>query len=135
MLARNHGRVVRDIARLGERGLDAHALRVEAMECLRRAIPVDGYCFSTADPSTLCMTSQATDGVDRRLGPIVYRIEHAAEPDAAKNADLARARVPLRVLSQATRGEPSRSRRWREVLHPLGVDHELRAAVRTSGTT
>jgi DNA-binding CsgD family transcriptional regulator len=135
VLAKDHGRVVQEIGRLADRALDAHTLRVEAMERLRRAIPVDGYCVSTADPGTLCTTSQAIDGVDRRLGPVVYAIEHDERRDALRHADLARASVPVRTLAQATKGEPSRSRRWREVLHPLGVEHELRAAARTAGTT
>jgi DNA-binding CsgD family transcriptional regulator len=131
----DHATVIRDVARLAERELDSHALRVEAMERLRRAVPIDGYCVSTSDPSSLVMTSQAMDGVDRRLGPVVYAIEHGAEPDAAMHADLVRASLPVRTLSQATKGDLSRSRRWREVLDPLGVEHELRAAARTAGTT
>jgi DNA-binding CsgD family transcriptional regulator len=131
----DHGHVTREITALADRGLDAHTLRVEAMERLRRAIPIDGYCFSTSDPATLCVTSQATEGVDRALGPVVYAIEQDARPDAARHRDLARASTPVRTLWQATKGDPSRSRRWREVLQPLGVEHELRAAARTAGTT
>src|SRR5690242_20313013 len=98
--SRDHGRVVREIATLGDRGLDAHTLRMEAMDRLRRAVPVDGFCFSTSDPASLVMTSQAIDAMDRRFGPVIYALEHGAEPDAAKHADLARARMPVRTLTQ-----------------------------------
>jgi len=57
---------------------------------------------------------------------------HAAGGDAARHADLARARVPVRVLSQATSGTLER---YRTVLEPMGIRHELRAALRSGGRT
>jgi DNA-binding CsgD family transcriptional regulator len=123
-----------DIARLAERGLDAHTLRVEAMERVRRVVDVDGYCFVTVDPRTLAQTSVVTCGVDRRGAPLIYRNEYE-QLDVAKHADLAASRHPVRVLSQATKGDKERSQRYRELLAPWGLDHELRAAVRERGTT
>jgi|tagenome__1003787_1003787.scaffolds.fasta_scaffold20884176_2 DNA-binding CsgD family transcriptional regulator len=123
-----------DIARLAARGLDAHTLRVEAMERIRRVVDVDGYCFVSVDPRTLAQTSVATWGVDRRGAPLIYRNEYE-QPDVAKHADLATSRHPVRVLSQATKGRPERSARYRELLAPWGIPHELRAAVRERGTT
>jgi DNA-binding CsgD family transcriptional regulator len=123
-----------ELARLADRGLDAHSLRVEAMERLRRVVAVDGYCFVTVDPRTLAQTSVATWGVDRRGAPAIYRNEYE-QPDVAKHADLAASRDPVRVLSRATHGELDRSTRYRELLSPWGLRHELRAAVRERGTT
>jgi DNA-binding CsgD family transcriptional regulator len=123
-----------DLARLAHRGLDAHTLRVEAMERVRRVVDVDGYCFVTVDPRTLAQTSVATWGVDRRGAPAIYRNEYE-QPDVAKHADLAASRHPVRVLSRATHGELDRSPRYRELLSPWGLRHEMRAAVRERGTT
>jgi DNA-binding CsgD family transcriptional regulator len=123
-----------DLAGLADRGLDAHTLRVEAMERVRRVVDVDGYCFVSVDPRTLAQTSVVTWGVDRRGAPAIYRNEYE-QPDVAKHADLAASRHPVRVLSQATKGRPERSARYRELLAPWGLPHELRAAVRERGTT
>src|SRR5690349_17610133 len=123
-----------EIAGLAARNLDAHALRVEAMERIRRVVDADGYCFVSVDPRTLAQTSVATWGVDRRGAPAIYRNEYE-QPDVAKHADLAASRHPVRVLSQATKGQPERSARYRELLAPWGLPHELRAAVRERGTT
>ena len=48
-------------------------------------------------------------------------------------AGLAGRRVPVGILSEATRGQPRRSARYREVLAPSGIPFELRAAFVTRG--
>jgi DNA-binding CsgD family transcriptional regulator len=46
---------------------------------------------------------------------------------------VARARQGLRTLGQATRGALGRSARYREILEPIGLGDELRAALRVRG--
>jgi DNA-binding CsgD family transcriptional regulator len=132
---RDHGRVERDIASVARRETDSHALRVAVMERLHRAVPVDGYCFAAADPTTLVATATAVDGVDRTQAPALYEIEHGVAPEPSRHRDLVRQRLPVAVLSHATDGELDRAARWREVLGPMGVRHELRAAARAGDTT
>jgi DNA-binding CsgD family transcriptional regulator len=48
-------------------------------------------------------------------------------------ASLARKRVPVGTLTQATGGRLERSLRYRQVLKPAGIPHELRAAFGTRG--
>jgi DNA-binding CsgD family transcriptional regulator len=55
--------------------------------------------------------------------------------DVVSFRDLAHARTPVGTLYSATEGSPRSSRRWREVLSPLGWGDEVRAAVRSGGTT
>lgn len=43
-------------------------------------------------------------------------------------AALARRRAPVGILSEATRGRPERSARYREWLTPAGLPFEMRAA-------
>ena len=43
-------------------------------------------------------------------------------------AELAARRVPVGILDNATRGHPERSLRYRDLLEPAGIPHELRAA-------
>jgi len=119
---------------LAARGLDSHRFRHEAVARLRHVVPADAYCFSSADPGSLVMTATASDGVDRELAPIVYRNEHE-QRDVAKHADLARGHRPVRVLAQETGGELERSPRYRELLRPMGAEHELRAAAIEDGVT
>ena len=127
-------RIDHEIAALEDRSLPAYELRVAAMERLAAAVPVDGWCFSTADPQTLVMTSHATSGVNRSASTLLYVNEYS-QRDVGKHQHLARARWPVGLLSQDTRGERARSPRYRGLLRPLGIEHELRAAVREGGTT
>ena len=48
-------------------------------------------------------------------------------------ARLAARRVPVATLAQATGGRPERSTRFRELLAPAGIPHELRAAFVSRG--
>jgi DNA-binding CsgD family transcriptional regulator len=129
-----HERIERDIAGLAQRGLGPYELRREAMNRVERVLDLDSWCFATADPGTLTLTMHCTSGIPRREAAPLYELEHGG-PDIAKHAELARSRWPVRVLSEATKGEPERSARFRELLKPLGIGHEVRAAVREQGTT
>ena len=73
------------------------------------------------------MVAHATDGIDRTLSPRLYVNEYA-EPDFVKQRSLIEGPVRASSLSEATRGEIERSIRFRELLAPMGVAHELRAA-------
>lgn len=119
---------------LASRGLPSHEFRHEAMARVKHLVDADAYCFGTADPHSLVMTSTASDGVDREQGPELYRNEYH-EPDFAKHADLARGRRPVQVLLDETAGEPVRSARYREILAPMGIGHELRAVAAEDGVT
>ncbi|HEY4097723.1 MAG TPA: helix-turn-helix transcriptional regulator [Baekduia sp.] len=127
-------RLDRELDALASRGLGSHSFRHEAMARLRHVVPVDAYCFSAADPSSLAMTATASDGVDRSRAPLVWHNEHR-QPDVAKHADLAAGRRPVRVLAEELRGDLERSPRYRELLRPMGVEHELRAAAIEDGST
>jgi DNA-binding CsgD family transcriptional regulator len=127
-------RIERDIAQLSRRDLGIYGLRRAAMERVASVVPVDGWCFATSDPATLALTTHCTDGIDRSDSRPLYEAEHGG-PDIARHADLARSRWPVRVLCEATHGELDRSRRYRILMEPLGLRHELRAAVREHDAT
>jgi len=55
------------------------------------------------------------------------RSEYLVE-DRNTFAELASRRVPVGTLEQAMRGHPERSARYRDLLEPAGIPHELRAA-------
>jgi DNA-binding CsgD family transcriptional regulator/GAF domain-containing protein len=127
-------RLDRELEVLAGRGLDSHAFRHEAVARVRHVVPADGFCFSAADPDTLITTGHATGGVDAELTPVVYANEYACA-DVSKHADLARGRRPVRILEHETEGDPGRSARYRDLLRPMGMEHELRAATIEDGTT
>jgi len=60
-------------------------------------------------------------------GELLVRSEYLV-PDSNTFAELAARRVPVGTLDQATRGRPERSARYRDLLEPSGIPHELRAA-------
>jgi DNA-binding CsgD family transcriptional regulator len=123
-----------ELERLAERGLDSETFRREAMARLARVVPADGYCLATADPATVVMTRHVTAGVPRGEAWRLYRNEYG-EADFSKHSDLARGARPVRILERETEGEPERSPRYRDLIRPMGMGHELRAAAIDNGAT
>ena len=119
-------RAKREIVHLCHSGLDAETLLGEAMRQVDQVVPYDRICWHTVDPTTLLFTSatQRNLGPEPRLATYEYEI-----PDVNKWAELARRPWPVGVLSQATHGHPERSPRYRALLAPRGVGHELRASL------
>ncbi len=108
---------------------------VELCRGVQRAIepivPSDRWCSFAVDPSTLFATNGYHDeGVDPHLLPRLLELEVGAE-DVNQLPALARTRSGVATLSAMTGGDPAASARWRDVLAPSGVHHELRAVFRT----
>jgi len=119
-------RVKREIVSLCSSGLDVDTLYREAMRQVSRLVPYDRICWHTVDPVTKLFTS-ATEhnlGHEPRLPTYEYEI-----PDVNKWAYLAGRPLPVGVLSQATHGHPEQSPRFRDLLAPRGIAHELRASL------
>ncbi|HEY2055275.1 MAG TPA: helix-turn-helix transcriptional regulator [Solirubrobacterales bacterium] len=126
-----------EVAALGARGLSREEFFTELSPRLRRGLDNDASCWHTLDPQTRLLTSdQSRDLVDRGIytaetvgaaGEVIIRSEYL-KVDPNGFAELATRRVPVGILATATRGRPERSARYREVLEPSGIPHELRAA-------
>jgi DNA-binding CsgD family transcriptional regulator len=135
-MARSWG-LADEIDALAARGLPREELFAELAPRLRRVIPNDATCWHTLDPATRLMTSDAPRELIERgiygpgeapaAGELMVRSEYLV-PDVNTFADLAGRRVPVGILDQATRGKPERSARYRDLLAPSGIPHELRAA-------
>ncbi len=117
--------VRRDIIRLCHLGLDSRTLRVEIIKRLRKVIPLDVSFFTTVDPATLLFTGAVVDEILARVTPQFIENEFLH--------NLARSATPVGSLIQATQRELERSLRYREILAPLALGDELRAALITSG--
>lgn len=117
---------VRDqLVRLCHHGLDAADLVRRATDALHSAVQFDRSCWHTIDPATLMFTGAIKDRfvADPRFPRYEYSVD-----DFNKFAHLARQRPPTGILSHVTDGRPEQSARYRDLLAPLGVHDELRAA-------
>jgi DNA-binding CsgD family transcriptional regulator len=125
---RSAERVRQEIVRLSHAGLDSRAFGIEAVKQLRKAIPTDVSFFATADPATLLFTSAVRDEVLAQATPQFLEREFLKD-DPIQFTRLARGRSPVDSLGMATKGELARSERFREMLAPMDLGDELRAAL------
>jgi DNA-binding CsgD family transcriptional regulator len=129
-------RILDEVAALAARALPREQFFAEMAPRLRRVIDSDASCWHTLDPYTRLMTSDAPEELVERgiytpetaasAGELMARSEYLIE-DFNTFASLSRRRVPVSSLDRATRGRPERSTRYRELLVPSGIPHELRA--------
>ncbi|MFG1817928.1 LuxR C-terminal-related transcriptional regulator [Kribbella sp. NPDC049174] len=113
-------------------GLDADQLRSETLTRLKKLMTVDAAFVATVDPATILFTSASADDP---LGDVTEQFLHNefAEDDVNKFAALAAAPDPVNSLGHATKGEWPSSTRYVEVMRPLGLGDELRAALISNG--
>ncbi len=126
-----------EIEVLGTRGLSRAEYFAELAPRLRRAVASDATCWHTLDPQTRLLTSDEpreliesgiyTEETVAAAGEVIVRSEYLQE-DRNGFAELAARRVPVGILAEATRGRPERSARYRDLLEPSGIPHEMRAA-------
>jgi DNA-binding CsgD family transcriptional regulator len=121
-------RIRQEIIRLCHAGLDSRTFRVECVKRLQKSIPVDASFFATADPATLLSTSAVQDDVLTQATSQFLENE-LLKDDAVKFAQLARGRSPVDSLGAATKGELALSPRYQEILAPMDLGDELRAAL------
>ena len=124
--------VRREIIRVCHAGLDSNTLRVETLKQLHKVIPIDVSFFATADPATLLFTGAIQDEILGHVTPQFLENEFLRD-DVNKFVWLARNSSPIGGLAQATGQDLERSPRSREILTPLGLGDELRAALITGG--
>jgi DNA-binding CsgD family transcriptional regulator len=118
-----------DLARLAERGSDVDEFAVTASRVLHRAMPFDGVCVVTMDPSTLLPTSEFVDnGLPDSTRARMAEIEGSGRDHNAFSA-LARSERSAAALSDVTGGDLNRSLRHRELRAPNRFGDELRAVL------
>jgi DNA-binding CsgD family transcriptional regulator len=103
-----------------------HALH----QALQPDVPADRWCAMTLDPATSLPTGGVHEhGVSAVYAPRMLELEFS-DGDVNGLAELARAKRAVATLDAATQGERSRSARYRDVMAPDGLAHELRAVFR-----
>jgi hypothetical protein len=124
------GRALDRIAELAGQGHDLVTFWRESTAAIASAVPF--YltpCFFTMDPASLLVTSHYQDGLPEI--PHEWLADEYYEDDFNKMADVARSERGVATLHEATGGDPSRSRWYREAMEPFGAEQELRAGLRT----
>lgn len=116
----------RELVRLAHAGQDAATLLDESVRVLGAAIPCEAGCWHSLDPATLIETSYRAFNLPLE-NPLAAEIEYLHD-DYNQFASLVRASRHSSILSVATGGAPERSLRYRELLLPMGLPHELRSA-------
>ena len=120
-----------EVERLCRTATDATALHRSVAAAVSTAVPFDRWCAMTFDPATALPTGGFhAEGLPMPLIPRLLELEFGDEDDVARLADVARAESPVARLSDATGHDPARSARFRDVLSPAGLPHELRAVHR-----
>jgi DNA-binding CsgD family transcriptional regulator len=94
---------------------------------------VDAYFLATADPATLLFTGSASEGIPAQAWPLFLTNEFL-QADVNKFAQLGRSAGPANSLYAATAEQPEASPRYREILAPMGMGDELRAALVDGGS-
>lgn len=107
-------------------------LRDDVLRRLRMLVPIDAVFFATVDPATLLFTSAMADE------PLGSATEHFMDnefgrADVNKFAALAASALPVSSLDRATTGHRQVSPRYREIMAPLSLGDELRAALVSAG--
>jgi DNA-binding CsgD family transcriptional regulator len=123
-------RTVAEVKRHSLAGLDGPDLLRRTAAALRRSVPFDAYCASTVDPGSGFMTHGLAEGwgdendQDSETAR-AYLDRIYFEHDLDKTALMLRERRPVALLSEETGGELDRSVRYRDLLRPLGLGHEM----------
>lgn len=107
--------------------LDWRSVAERAINAIEHAVPSDGWCVASADPSTLLMTGLT--GTDVATEPRRFFELEYLHPDVLLQKDLASSKPHVGSLVSATEGHPERSVRWRDLLEPFGYHDQLRAAL------
>jgi DNA-binding CsgD family transcriptional regulator len=125
-------RNIQQIVRLCHAGLDSRTLMGETIKRLRTLMPIDASFFATVDPATLLFTGSVADDILHRATP-QFLANEFLQGDVNTFRGLAREVHPVGYLDAATQHQLERSPRYRDILAPLALGDELRAALRVDG--
>ena len=119
-----------DLVRRCYAGLGGPAFQAEVVRSIHALLPVDAVFFATADPATLLFTGAAAE--DPLAAATAQFLDNEfGHHDVNKFQSLATGARHVATLDAATGGQRVASARYREIMSPLGLGDELRAALVT----
>jgi DNA-binding CsgD family transcriptional regulator len=117
-----------DIIRHCHRGVDALTVQHQVLRLLRVLMPIDAAFFATADPETLLFTGARTEEPLDAVTSLFLDNEFGCD-DVNKFTSLAASAEHVASLDGATGRDRRSSVRYRDIMRPLGLGDELRAAL------
>jgi len=126
-------RAFSEVQRLCYAGLYEESLLQQVAERTRRAVPLEIYCMHTNDPSSGLVTGGVLSDSDYGEVARVAAERVQFDDDVTPFGWMVRKRLPALSLSETTGGKPERALRYREVMVPLGVEHEMRGVFAVDG--
>jgi len=132
---RRRRQALAEVERVVRQEDDAMALQRAVAAALAPALPFDRWCSMSFDPVTALPTAGFhAEGLPMPMMPRLLDLEYGQEPDVGRLVDIARAERPVVVLSELTGSDPQRSARYRDILQPSGLPHEVRVVHREGRT-
>jgi DNA-binding CsgD family transcriptional regulator len=119
-----------DLVRRCSSGLRGAAFQAEVVRTIHALLPVDAVFLATADPETLLLTSIFAEEPLAHVADQFFDNEFG-QVDVNKFQSLATGARHVATLDSATHGDRAGSVRYREIMTPLGLGDELRAALVT----
>jgi DNA-binding CsgD family transcriptional regulator len=118
----------REIVRHCHSGLEVGPLQNQVLRSLRRLMTVEAAFFATADPETLLFTGAYAEEPLDAATPM-FLVNEFGDDDVNKFTSLAASSQHVATLDGASRGDRPSSLRSRDIMQPLGLGDELRAAL------
>lgn len=122
-----------ELLKLAESTICSQEYRRRLLKLLQKAIRFDAACCTSIDPETLLSTGSVSDEEVELMHDSIFEYEYL-RADYIPYHQLVKADDPIATLSCATKGDLTRSARYRNVLSPAGFCDELRAALMYRGT-
>jgi DNA-binding CsgD family transcriptional regulator len=119
-----------DLVRRCYSGLGGTAFQAEVVRVIHALLPVDAVFLAAADPGTLLFTGIFAE--EPLLGVADQFLDNEfGQDDVNKFQSLATGTRHVVTLDSATHGKRAGSARYRDIMAPLGLGDELRAALVT----
>ncbi|MDQ4119224.1 MAG: LuxR C-terminal-related transcriptional regulator [Actinomycetota bacterium] len=129
---RNAAEAERDLVRVCHTTADPTPVQDRVLRHLRRLLTADAAFFATADPQTLLFTGARTEE-PLAAATALFLDNEFRGGDVNAFASLATAPAHVATLDAATRNDRYASGRYRDIMRPLGLGDELRAALVVDG--
>ena len=122
----------RAVLRVCRSGLDVAEVQRQVLAALRSAMTIDAAAFGTTDPETLMFTGVHNEDPLTAMSQMFIDNELDGT-DVNTFTELARSPGHVRSLDTATRSDWMTSPRYRDIMRPVGLGDELRAALVVGG--
>jgi DNA-binding CsgD family transcriptional regulator len=129
-------RARREIAAMAAGGMDLADLYTAALAVVQREVPFEQGCWAGVDPDSMAMTTitnwQPWPVGERQFEEYFLRFAQSEYTGQEPNTfvELLRRPRPVARISDVPHRDVVRSVRINDLLRPLGLEHELRAAFR-----